>query len=249
MRVRARHSRSSGRNFEFHGFPKLPPEIRRAIWEAALPPPNICQPVGERQAASDWHSERPTKFKNTWKPPTIRAACREAYEVTMSRGRFRFGYYHDSGIRGLWFNDSTDAVYISRPQQLEYNHFPDVHNIYLGACLALDSTLCWNFINNDEFDSCRRLVIALDPKGPVGFVRMMTTTPKFWTMQDHDCLGKHAFNGNDYPAGAKSRHITLGQARQVLLHFFKKRQESRLQMGRTDFYQGPLKVEAVEVFR
>ncbi|KAF5516457.1 hypothetical protein CGCS363_v000432 [Colletotrichum siamense] len=57
-----------------HRFRELPPEIRRGIWDLALPPPRVYEPE-----ASSTDVMKPVKFLTEFPPPAMREACREAY--------------------------------------------------------------------------------------------------------------------------------------------------------------------------
>jgi hypothetical protein len=88
----------------FPKFQELPLEVRRFIWELALPGPRIFEAYYDNQ------NNLEIVVPHNVKPPLIRGACKEAWKVTEKHGQFILGYY-GARIGGKWFNPNKDMVY------------------------------------------------------------------------------------------------------------------------------------------
>ncbi|KAF5516463.1 hypothetical protein CGCS363_v000434 [Colletotrichum siamense] len=91
----------------FPRFNQFQPEIRKIVWEMALPDTRVFMP---HEIDRDHVT---LAFTLDHKPPAIRAACKEAWLVTEENGRFAFGYGH-TRAHGFWFNPSRDIVFVRR---------------------------------------------------------------------------------------------------------------------------------------
>ncbi|GKT48099.1 uncharacterized protein ColSpa_08280 [Colletotrichum spaethianum] len=235
----------------FPKFRQLPVEIRRAIWEASLPASRVFEPTGDDEELFSYKEGKPTRFIREWAPPRMRGACREAYAVCMSVGRFTFGCFKNSRIRGLWFNDKHDAVYFSHYWQWDYTRVCGVQTIYLSPKIALTELVhknCWDA----NLAACRRLVVALHPGmlSPAAEVTpedLPGTKPVFRAMTDDDIIGPHQLKAASFPEFADKEFITWGELRLVLQNLRQKMITANAE--KPDFYKGPIQMEAVEVFR
>ncbi|KAF4873000.1 hypothetical protein CGCSCA1_v007867 [Colletotrichum siamense] len=240
----------------FPQFRQLPPEIRDAIWRAALPPPRIYEPDTSSPLAGN--PKYPTQFFRTWRPPTVREACKEAYDVCNSVGEYKYGYW-GGHMRGIWINIFTDAVYFACEIQYEQSELLEVDTIYLSSDCALRSPDCRNFLMSDRFDACSRLVVAIYPPGSweMDVETLRGTDPVFRRITDEtELIGFSEWDATDY-AGRKEgdgdevkrdHPVTWKLTKEIILKLFKLRQEAAREAGR-DHWEDELKLEAVEVFR
>ncbi|KAF4928583.1 hypothetical protein CGCVW01_v001936 [Colletotrichum viniferum] len=233
----------------FHRFREFPPEIRHAIWKAALPPPRVYEPE-----ASVVDVTKPVHFLTSFPPPAMREACREANEACQSEGVFKFGYW-GGHLRGMWFNVSKDAIYYACEAQYTRTELVEVNTIYLSADCAFRSPDIRDFLLSPRFDFCDRLIIALYPPGswemPVKTLK--GTEPVFRRIDDMETIGFHEWDNTDFPEAQRDEMevedcISWFNAREVILGLFKMRQEAARLAGR-EHYEEDLEVEAVEVFR
>ncbi|KAJ0313374.1 hypothetical protein COL516b_000310 [Colletotrichum fioriniae] len=91
------------------GFPKfgrLPIEIRRLIWKMALPGSRVLEQV-------DGEAVYP-ELRKGYRPPVIRAVCKEAWEVTEENGLFVYGP-ELTASGGTWLNPKQDVFVIRDP--------------------------------------------------------------------------------------------------------------------------------------
>ncbi|KAK2019873.1 hypothetical protein LZ32DRAFT_652468 [Colletotrichum eremochloae] len=145
----------------FTKFRQLPDEIRRAIWKASLPAPRVFEPKVYDNELDNYEEGKPTRFIREWKtPPRMKGACRETYAVCMSLGRFTFGRFKNSSIRGFWFNDEHDAVYFSRYGQWDGNRVRGIQTVYVSTDIALTELIGKGF-ENDNLTACRHLIVTL----------------------------------------------------------------------------------------
>ncbi|KAF6828656.1 hypothetical protein CMUS01_08501 [Colletotrichum musicola] len=221
---------------EFHRFQELPPEIRRLIWRASLPPARIYEPVQGICAFVDFLSSRPTRFVREWSPPAMRAACREAYGVCMAAGRFRFGYFDGSSVRGVWYNNDLDAVYYASDDNWRHP-LGDIRNIYVGADIALDPAQFARFVADCDVSSCSKLVVAVDPRlQSYEATDFEGTEPFFRPMRDDDIVGLRQTPAGSLPDDVNKSTVTWADLKLILQDHLK----YQLVMPR---------LEAVEVFR
>ncbi|KAF6828657.1 hypothetical protein CMUS01_08502 [Colletotrichum musicola] len=103
----------------FYEFGRLPAEIRKIIWEMALPGSRIFVPY------VDYHNQ--TCLVQYYKPPSIRGVCKESWNVTKQNGGFEFGDDR-TYTYGVWINYSKDIV-VWLNQLLTGWHLPKVQNI------------------------------------------------------------------------------------------------------------------------
>ncbi|KAL0938688.1 uncharacterized protein CTRU02_205298 [Colletotrichum truncatum] len=230
-------------------FGKLPAEIRCAIWRASLPPPRVYEPH-LRGIDADL---KPTKFFEEWAPPEMRESCREAYNICMSAGKFRFGYFENSHVRGLWYNNDVDAIYYSCQDQLGSNCLDGIKNIYTSMDMALSGDCVDVLIYDHGLHLCQRLVVAMWPKYPMRpeiLSRILEMTkPTFRRIRDQDIVGINEYDNQDYPEGAEGAPITWGEVKQVLQNLLEQgRQHVSGNKSKWES-KGPFALEAVEVFR
>ncbi|KAI8263872.1 hypothetical protein K4K58_012719 [Colletotrichum sp. SAR11_239] len=88
----------------FPRFNQLPPEIRKIVWEMALPDARVFMPYEDNEG------HIALAFTLDHKPPAIRSACKEAWLVTEENGEFAFGW-RNTRTQGFWFNPSRDIVF------------------------------------------------------------------------------------------------------------------------------------------
>ncbi|CAI0646273.1 unnamed protein product [Colletotrichum noveboracense] len=247
----------------FHRFRELPPEIRRGIWNLALPPPRVYEPE-----ASSTDVLKPVKFLTEFPPPAMREACREAYGVCMSRGCFQSGYW-GSRMRGIWYNVFTDAIYYACEMQCTRTQIETPATIYLSADCALRSPNCRDFLMSPKFDYCERLIVAVYPPGSweMDAKELRGTEPVFRKIKDEESVGYHGFDDTDWPM--EERQVVEGydapesdvigweDAKEVILNIFERRkgilreinEEGPSEITVREYHEGDLEVEAVEVFR
>ncbi|KAK2769402.1 hypothetical protein CKAH01_01009 [Colletotrichum kahawae] len=106
--VRAASKCNFGRTMPATTFPRfsqLPLEVRKLVWEMALPDARVFMPYQNDQ------DQITLCFTSEHKTPTMRAACKEAWLVTEKNGRFAFGYKH-TRAHGFWFNPRRDIVFV-----------------------------------------------------------------------------------------------------------------------------------------
>ncbi|KAK1705610.1 hypothetical protein BDP67DRAFT_583129 [Colletotrichum lupini] len=239
---------------DFPRFQELPAEIKRKIWIEALPAPRIYEPNNHATWISVNH---PTRFYREYYPPRVRETCKDAYDACMSVGRFTFGYFDNSNIRGLWYNETQDAVYYATCDQWYNTPLKGLRKIYISIEVALLIFLEEGF-RTQTLGACRHLVVALylDKRREVGDVRtegFATTVPVFRDMRDDDIMVEksavmHYFIG-PFP-GLFEKFLTWGHVKGMLLQ---KREEIILENSNEPWNawmnKGPLLLEAVEVFR
>ncbi|KAK1636437.1 hypothetical protein BDP81DRAFT_394132 [Colletotrichum phormii] len=214
---------------ELPQFKKFPAEIRRKIWLSALPSPRIYEPDN---MAEYWSFDKPTRFLHEYSPPRVREACKEAYEACMSVGHFTFGCFRNTNIRGLWFNDTQDAIYYATLEQWYQTELKASEKTIISIEVALDVFLETGF-ENESFAACRHLVVALyiDSRCPIASVHMDELPRKLSVFR--------ALDGRNY--------LTWAELRDMLL----KTREGKIlaNAGKPGIYKGTLILEAVEAFR
>lgn len=90
----------------FTNFMQLPPELRRTIWEMALPGRRIFEPF-----LTGWWTT--LRLLHGHAPPAIRGVCKESWKVTEDHGFFCFGISElNCSMGGCWFNPRIDLVYL-----------------------------------------------------------------------------------------------------------------------------------------
>ncbi|KXH44779.1 hypothetical protein CNYM01_02244 [Colletotrichum nymphaeae SA-01] len=239
----------------FPQFKKLPPEIQRKIWLEALPAPRIYEPNDNATWISNDH---PTRFYREFLPPRVREACKDAYDACMSVGRFTFGYFDNSNIRGLWYNEMQDAVYYVTCDQWYGNRLMGLRKIYISVEVALFIFLDEGFTTK-AFGACRHLVVALylDKRHEIGeneTDHFTTTVPVFRAMRDDDIMAKVSELADDlaetFPELLKKQFLTWADVKGMLLQTREKLiLESSDKHWNAWMNKGPLLLEAVEVFR
>ncbi|KXH50790.1 hypothetical protein CSIM01_01639 [Colletotrichum simmondsii] len=239
----------------FPQFKKLPAEIQRKIWLEALPAPRIYEPNDN----AIWIScDHPTRFYREYSPPRVREACKDAYDACMSVGRFTFGYFDNSNIRGLWYNEMQDAVYYATGDQWISTMLQGLRKIYISIEVALHVFLDDGF-STQTFGACRHLVVTLylDKRREIGeheTDKFTTTVPVFRAMRDDDIMARVSEVPSDhrwsFPELLKQRFLTWADVKGMLLQ---KREEAILESLEEPWNvwmnKGPLLLEAVEVFR
>lgn len=165
----------------------------------------------------------------------MRAACREAYNVCMAAGRFRFGYFDGSSVRGLWYNNDADAVYFAK-EDMWRHPLGDIKNIYVGTEIVLDPAHLSAFIADCDMTSWSRFIVAVDPKALGSETDVEGTEPFFRPMKDEDVVGFQKKLTGILPDDVSERLITWADLRLFLQDYLK--------------YQPVMpRLEAVEVFR
>lgn len=177
----------------FPRFKKLPPEIRRKIWVEALPAPRIYEPDNNDEY---WSLDKGTRFFHEYYPPRVRQTCKEAYEACMSVGRFTFGCFGNSNIRGLWYNDTRDAIYYATLGQWYGTNLKAPQKMIISVEIALDEFLKTAF-EDEKFAACRHLVVALfiDRYLPIGSIMtddLARLDPLLRFMKDDDNIAQTA---------------------------------------------------------
>ncbi|KAF4996840.1 hypothetical protein FGRMN_4251 [Fusarium graminum] len=89
----------------FPRFKHLPAELRVKIWNLSLNETRVFWPNNENT-----YDDYCTGVNISHKPPTVRQVCREARQVSQSRGAFSFG----TGkvvMKGLWFDFFSDIIH------------------------------------------------------------------------------------------------------------------------------------------
>ncbi|KAI3538384.1 hypothetical protein CSPX01_09521 [Colletotrichum filicis] len=246
----SQHSR-----MDFPQFQKLPAEIKRKIWIEALPTPRIYEPDNRAMWISFNH---PTRFYREYYPPRVRETCKDAYYACMSVGRFTFGYFDNSNIRGLWYNETQDAVYYATCDQWFNTPLKGLRKIYISMEVAISIFLDQGF-RSQTFEACRHLVVALylDKRCEIGDVKtddFATTAPVFRAMRDDDIMVEKVdltpYLAGRFPELLEKKFLTWADFKSVLLQ---KREEAIFEsLGEPwDAWlnKRPLLLEAVEVFR
>ncbi|KAK1998640.1 hypothetical protein LX36DRAFT_710722 [Colletotrichum falcatum] len=164
----------------FPRFRHLPLEIRRMIWKRSLPSGRIYEP----KPYSDWimYDPRPVQFYQHWAPPVMR----EAYQVCMENGSFRFGYYSNSRpglMRSIWYNDEQDAVYLHTFDQWNQLDVFDVKNICISDEIALNKEHCERVLG---LTGCDRVIVAYYPVGTPSEGQLIETYPVFRSIRNDD---------------------------------------------------------------
>ncbi|GKT48098.1 uncharacterized protein ColSpa_08279 [Colletotrichum spaethianum] len=218
----------------FPRFLHFPPEIRRMIWEASLPPGRIYEP----KTYNSWitYDTRPVQFYQHWAPPVMREACREAYTVCMENGSFRFGYFggmRPGLMRGIWFNNDLDAVYLHTYEQWHYFHLLGIKNVCISDTIALDPYQCQHIFG---CLSCDRVIIAYYPVGTPAYEQLTKTYPVFRSIRnENEVVAMQQVDPEDLDADLE---ITWKEHKATLEEYWKKEQ-----------HMMSVTFEAVEVFR
>ncbi|KAF4928585.1 hypothetical protein CGCVW01_v001934 [Colletotrichum viniferum] len=144
----------------FPCFSRLPPEIRKSIWGMTLPDPRVFVPYENDQDQ--------IALRQAYKPPAVRAACKEAWLVTEEKGRFAFGYKH-TRTHGFWFNPSRDIVFVRHDEMSD-----DVEEAIKSACTQNIATEWCEFASEDscfsmmvwarELPDCLKLIATTLPQ-------------------------------------------------------------------------------------
>ncbi|KAL2883071.1 hypothetical protein SGCOL_001258 [Colletotrichum sp. CLE4] len=161
------------------GFPKfrrLPVESRKLIWMMALPDRRVLE------APEAGYHEIYKRFR----PPVIRAVCKEAWEVIEENGFFAMGS-ESTGVGGTWFNPQKDVVILEE-------------NFSLGplaeCCpeiIAIDRTFIEDFKDLKrilrgvvEFLFCRKVIILFRTADNLRYKD--GAAPKLFNLQPHELI-------------------------------------------------------------
>ncbi|KXH50792.1 hypothetical protein CSIM01_01641 [Colletotrichum simmondsii] len=145
----------------FSKFGRLPIEIRKLIWEMALPDRRVLEMVeGEDPYFGG-------ELRKRFRPPVIRAVCKEAWEVTDENGLFVFGP-ESTEAGGTWFNPKRDVLLLEKPgKDYPLGPFEDCR----PEIIAIDR----RYFEDDE-DFRRALVCALEAKSCRKIIVLFRTT-------------------------------------------------------------------------
>ncbi|KAK7753348.1 hypothetical protein SLS62_004638 [Diatrype stigma] len=160
---------------DFTYFPRLPPELRRAIWRASIVPRII---VATREFPKSWVQ---TALRSQRKPPVVAHTCFESRQVALASYKFcpAFGYWEDRkpglGEKGdgrctdhsriqldywLWFNPSADTVFLKRDQADDGHYFELPLSNHL--ILAEDGYDCIEHSGRVPFENARSAAALMD---------------------------------------------------------------------------------------
>ncbi|KAK2025719.1 hypothetical protein LX32DRAFT_696196 [Colletotrichum zoysiae] len=218
----------------FPRFRQLPAEIRCLIWKHSLPSGRIYEPRPYR----DWimYDPRPVQFYQHWPPPVMREACKEAYQVCMENGSFRFGYYSNSRpgmMRSIWYNDKKDMVYLHTFDQWDSLDLFEVKNICISTEIALNREHCERVLAHL---GCGRVVVAYYPPGTPTPEQLSTTRPVFRPISNEDeFVTVQKVDPEDWDEGLE---LTWGENKDFVKDCWEKEN-----LGKS------VEIEAVEVFR
>ncbi|KAM0332085.1 hypothetical protein ACHAQA_002355 [Verticillium albo-atrum] len=158
------------------GFPKfraLPPEIRQEIWKMALPPPQIYEPYFNASIVK-------MRFKYPSRPPPMRGACKEAWDITEATGVFALDY--------SWFNTDRDIIFLSEddPGRFDMTYSTLLLEIPEAQHVALD----WFGVANEPDKAEAVLEHLRDCKTVIMAVSITTLQinefPHFFSLRDQD---------------------------------------------------------------
>ncbi|KAK1985647.1 hypothetical protein LZ30DRAFT_686035 [Colletotrichum cereale] len=182
------------------------------------------------------YDPRPVQFYQHWAPPVMRETCREAYQVCMENGSFRFGYYSNSRpglMRSIWYNDKRDAVYLHTFDQWNKLDLFDVKNICISEEIALNVENCERVLGNLD---CDRVIVAYYPVGPPTQEQLTETYPVFRSIRNEDeIVAVENVDPEDWDEGLE---MTWREHKASIKNCWEKEN-----LGR------PVEFEAVEVFR
>ncbi|CAI0646275.1 unnamed protein product [Colletotrichum noveboracense] len=144
----------------FPRFSRMPPEIRKSVWEMTLPDARVFVPYENDQDQ--------IALRQAYKPPAVRAACKEAWLVTEEKGRFAFGYKH-TRIHRFWFNPSKDIVFV------RYDEVSDDVEEAIKSARTQNIALQWyEFFSQRtcvsrmewarDYLKCRKLIVTIRPQ-------------------------------------------------------------------------------------
>ncbi|KAH0435304.1 hypothetical protein CcaCcLH18_04913 [Colletotrichum camelliae] len=144
----------------FPRFSQLPPEIRKCIWEMALPDARVFVPYQNNQDQ--------IALRQAYRPPAVRAACKEAWLVTEGNGRFAFGYKH-TRTHGFWFNPSRDIVFVRQDEMSdnveEAIRSARAQNIATEWCEFEPEDSCFDImVWARESPDCLKLIVTTIPQ-------------------------------------------------------------------------------------
>ncbi|KAI3538382.1 hypothetical protein CSPX01_09519 [Colletotrichum filicis] len=176
----------------FPKFGRLPAELRRLIWKMALPGRRVL----EQADGVATYPELCKKFR----PPVIRAVCKEAWEVTEQNGLFVYGP-ELTASGGTWFNPKQDVIIIRDPgKDYPLGPLEDCH----PESIAVD---CRYFEQDENFErvldcalqlrSCRRLIILLRTAPNLTYKK--GAAPKLFSLQAEDVIW--SFYADEAPKG------------------------------------------------
>ncbi|EXF75515.1 hypothetical protein CFIO01_04975 [Colletotrichum fioriniae PJ7] len=165
----------------FPSFRRFPSEIRKIIWEMALPDSRVFEP---------YDIDKAPMLRKRFRPPAILAVCKESREVANEHGSFAFGWGNTIG-GSAWFNPKKDVVIIENPEVYEFLETP------LSQCQAEILAFHWNYLQGQEefrsfwnfaenIRSCRRVIILY--RSPSNYVYRDGKSPKLFTLQPSDVV-------------------------------------------------------------
>ncbi|KXH44777.1 hypothetical protein CNYM01_02242 [Colletotrichum nymphaeae SA-01] len=176
----------------FPEFGRLPAELRRLIWKMALPGRRVLEQADGVVA----YPELCKKFR----PPVIRAVCKEAWEVTEQNGLFVYGP-ELTASGGTWFNPKQDVIIIRNPGE-DYPLGP------LEDCrpeiIAVDRRYFEQDLNFErvldvalQLKSCRRLIILLRTTPNLPYKK--GAAPKLFSLQAEDVIWSFYADADEKP--------------------------------------------------
>ncbi|KAF4841699.1 hypothetical protein CGCSCA4_v009210 [Colletotrichum siamense] len=164
----------------FPRFRQLPPEIRKSVWEMALPDSRVFMPYKD----NDLHIALALDHK----PPAIRSACKEAWVVTEENGEFAFGW-ESTRTHGFWFNTSRDIVFVQRDElsdgvesAIKAAHTQNIATEWFD--FRTKSSCAQSIIWARDKLKCRKLIVTIIPQ-PLGSVEDIHHAQLF-TLLDRD---------------------------------------------------------------
>ncbi|KXH57752.1 hypothetical protein CSAL01_05903 [Colletotrichum salicis] len=160
----------------FPNFRRLPAEIRKLIWIMALPYRRVLEaPV------AGYHD-----IYKRFRPPVIRAVCKEAWEVTEENGLFAMGS-ESTGVGGTWFNPQKDVVILEENFSLGSlaECYPEI--------IAIDRMFIEDFkdlkrilLGVVDFLFCRKVIILF--RTADNFKYKDGAAPKLFNLQPHELI-------------------------------------------------------------
>ncbi|KAF9879721.1 hypothetical protein CkaCkLH20_02532 [Colletotrichum karsti] len=191
----------------FTRFTQLPPEIRKMIWEMALPGPRLFYLHRD--------SEDTVTVSPIQRPPPMRAACREAWSVTEGHGYFEFGF-NATRTWGIWFNPTKDIVftdYLDTPWE-----FPKIQNIGLHSDSFFSRGKCISQLElaMEGLTHCRKIVVITRPGYDEEYEQCSNL--RFFSLQDDDLIWSTDYRPHIYEV--QDNGVTWGSMKQGLTQLY-----------------------------